>query len=155
MYSKTTQRAQEIGNLQSQVACLRELIRQKYENILAGLQEIQQLKEQHEQDQLSLRYSGASHGAGSRINMQLRWQKGNDPPFKITRYFVNNTVDTVVDGDTVYLMGNLHVYSYNTSASAWCKLPHSTHRRSSLTIVNSLLTLVVGGDRDGKTTNKL
>ena len=161
VYSKSTQRAQEglqraqeIGNLQSQVACLRELIRQKDENILAGLQEIQQLKEQHERDQLSLRYSGASHGAGSRINMKLRWQEGNDPPFKITRNFVNNTVDTVVDGDTVYLMGDLHIYSYNTSASAWCKLPHSTHRRSSLTIVNSLLTLV-GGDRDGKTTNKL
>ena len=36
----------------------------------------------------------------------------------------------------------------------WSKLQHGTHRRSSLAVVNNLLTLI-GGDCDEKTTNKL
>ena len=137
-----------------QLSELRELIRQKDETILVQRQEIHQLREQCHHNQQPPQHSLATCGAESSMNIKLKWQRGSSSPFKIAKSLVNSAMEAVVDGGNIYLMADLHVYTYNTSSSTWSKLQHSTHRRSSLAIVNNLLTLI-GGDCDGKTTNKL
>jgi serine/threonine protein kinase len=177
-YSESTQRAleglqqmQEYESIKSEIACLKELVKQKNDTILAQRQEIQlqsdlrelvrqkdkeihQLREQYHRNQHLQQQSLASGGAENSVNIKLKWHGGSSSPFKIAKSLVNSAMEAVVDGDIIYLMADLHVYSYNTSSFIWSKLQHGTHRRASLTVVNNLITLI-GGDCDGKTTNKL
>ena len=164
-YSESTQRAleglqrmQEYESIKAQVTCLKELIEQKDETIRVQLQDIQHLREQrhHNVQQQPSQHPLASHRVENStcFSMKLKWQGENNSPFKIVKSLVNSAMEAVVDGDNIYLMADLYVYTYNTSSSTWFKLQHGTHRRCSLAVVNNLLTLI-GGDSDGKTTNKL
>ena len=161
--------------IQSQVAYLEEKDWQKDEAIAAGLQEIQQVKEQHkkqieiernqkeneilrltkhiselelqlgEKNQAQVQQSMASSGAEGKVSIKLKWREGNRAPCKISNIYLGEMA-AAVDGNYVYVMESKKIYAYNASTFAWSQLPDSKFDGCALAIVNNFLTLIGGND---------
>ena len=84
-----------------------------------------------------------------RERIKMTWREGRRAPFKEGGYY-----NPVADGSNMYIRTGNQVYAYTTSTSTWSQLPDSPTIRCPPVIINNLLTLV-GGLRDGATTNQL
>ena len=73
--------------------------------------------------------------------IRLNWTQGREAPCKMSR-----STDAVVDGSVAYLRpsGTNQVHAYNSTTDTWSRLPDCRTERTTLAIVNGLLTAVSG-----------
>ena len=92
--------------------------------------------------QLSRREQQKTKASSSGNSFKLRWRKGKRAPRKMYKNY-----DTVVDGNTVYVVksNTVNIYSYDVISDSWSQLPDSVHKDSSMTVINGCLTTVGGG----------
>ena len=83
--------------------------------------------------------------------IRLNWTQGR----KALREMFRST-DAVVDGSVAYFRpnGTEQVHAYNSTTDTWSRLPHCHTKRTTLAIVNGLLT-TVGGEVGDNNSNKL
>jgi hypothetical protein len=110
-----------------------ELVVAQFERRIA---ELEQQPRQREQQKTK-----ASSRGKELISFKLRWREGKRAPCGMYR-----GCDTVVDGNTVYVMKNttLNIYSYDVTSDSWSQLPDCVTKDSSITIINGYL-ITVGG----------
>ena len=78
--------------------------------------------------------------------IRLNWTQGRNAPCKMKRF-----ADAVVDGSVAYFKPSWTepVHAYNSTSDTWSRLPDCHTERTTLAIVNGLLT-TVGGDYSNK-----
>ena len=83
--------------------------------------------------------------------IRMNWTQGREAPCKMSR-----STDAVVDGSVAYFRPSMtkEVYAYNSTTDTWSQLPDCRTVRTTLAIVNGLLT-TVGGTVGGNNNNKL
>ena len=83
--------------------------------------------------------------------IRLNWTRGRKAPCEMFR-----STDAVVDGSVAYFRpgGTEHVYAYISTTITWSILPDCRTKRTTLAIVNGLLT-TVGGKVGGNHSNTL
>ena len=98
--------------------------------------------------QLAQRPPSTSSGGGV---IRLNWTQGRMAPCKMV-----SSTDAVVDGSVAYFSpnGTGQLHAYNSTTDTWSRLPDCRTVRTTLAIVNGLLT-TVGGRVDGNNSNKL
>ena len=152
----------------------------KDQAVAAGLQEIQKLKQKHEQLErdmnemfeekvktsaqviasLERQITEFKQQLEEQQNDQpdtteersrLRWIEGPRAPCEIKSSF-NAVVDNYIN--TVYLRAGYHMYAYNVDTGTWLQLPQCVSIKCPSVITNNILTLI-GGEFAGSATNKL
>ena len=123
-------------------------IRDLQQSLVAKDYEIRELQQQiYHQPIAKLQFRGQSAREGP---LHLHWSKCGRAPCEMKRPSV------VVDGNMAYFnpcwLNN--VYSYNSEKQTWSSLPQCPHKRSSLAVVNGLLT-AIGGKLGTDATNQL
>ena len=83
--------------------------------------------------------------------IRLNWTQGRWAPCEMYR-----SADAGVDGSVAYIRpnGTEQVHAYNSTTDTWSRLPDCRTKRTTLAIVNGLLT-TVGGEVGGNYSNKL
>ena len=154
----------------------------KEQAIAAGLQEIQKLKQKHEQlernttDTIEEKEKQLKMSAQVIADLERRIneleQSQSDRPeassseesIRLLQWIegpkapceMRSSFNAVVDNDNneVYLRAGYHMYSYTVDSRTWLQLPECVSVKCPSVIVNNLLT-VIGGEYAGSITNKL
>ena len=139
---------QIIGDFQRKDLESEKLIRDLQQSLMTKDQQIRELQQQnHDQPTVKLQVRGQSARDGP---LSLRWSRCGRAPCKMIKPSV------VVDGKTAYFnpAGSNNVYSYDSEKQTWSSLPRCPRERSSLAVVNGLLT-AIGGGRGTDVTDRL
>ena len=151
----------------------------KDQAVAAGLQEIQKLKQKHEQlerdmkemfeEKLKTSTQMIASLEKKIIELQqqlerqqndqpeasesckLRWLEGPRAPSEMKSLF-NAVVDN--NNNSVYLRADYHMYVYTIDTSTWLQLPQCVSIKCPSVITDNILTLI-GGEFAGSITNKL
>ena len=98
-------------------------------------------------------HSDTSTRAVSRDRLVLKWREAKKAPCKIHR-----GPNVIVDGDMMYFRADEArngIYAYKSTEETWKQLPECKTERSSLAVVNNILTTIGGKGSGGKKTNQL
>ena len=87
------------------------------------------------------RKTKASSRGRELTSFKLTWREGKRAPYEMYRNY-----DTVVDGNTVYIMnGNTaNIYSYDVISDSWSQLPDCVHEDGSIVVIKGYLTTFGG-----------
>ena len=137
------------------------LEREKDEEIKTLERELHEMKEQlkKENEQATKAQSQADTTSGGEQNtekIKMIWEDGPDAPCPMSKSKGNNTVESD-DGSSLYFRKGVkafYICTCTTRLFTWSQLPDSPTLYNPSVIVNNMLT-VVGGSRDGNTTNQL
>ena len=83
----------------------------------------------------------ASSSEKELTSSKLTWREGKRTPRRMYRNY-----DTVVDGNTVYVINSntVNIYFYNVISDSWSQLPDCANESCSMTVINGCLTIVGG-----------
>ena len=120
-----------------------EQVAAQFERRIAELE--QQLSQREQQK------TKASSRGKELTSFKLKWREGKRVPCGMDR-----RCDTVVDGNTVYVMksSTVNIYSYDVISDSWSQLPDCAHSDGSIAVINGYLT-TVGGYSYPKNFNEL
>ena len=129
----------QLGRVNQQLEASEQVVAQ-FERRIAELE--QQLSQREQQ-----KTKASSRGS----SFKLRWIKGKRAPCRMYKNY-----DTVVDGNTVYIVksNTINIYSYDVISDSWSKLPDCVQKDGSIAVINGYLT-TVGGDAYPNCSNEL
>ena len=127
------EKERQLGRVNQQLEASEQVIAQ-FERRIA---ELEQQLSQREQQKMK-----ASSRGKELTSFKLRWREGKRAPCGMYRNY-----DTVVDGNTVYVVksSTVNIYSYDVISDSWSQLPDCVHENCSMTVINGCLTTVGGG----------
>ena len=129
------ERERQLERVNQQLETSEQVVAQ-FERRIAELE--QQLSQREQQ-----KTKASSRSRGKKLtSFKLTWREGKRAPYRMYR-----DCDTVVDGNTVYVMKSdtVNIYSYDVISDSWSQLPDCIHEYCSITIINGCLTTVGGG----------
>ena len=139
------ERERQLGLVNQQLEASEQVVAQ-FERQIAEFE--QQLINQREQQKTKVNSRGKEL-----TSFKLRWREGKSAPSEMVKI----SCDAIVYGNTVYLTNGdtVKFYAYDTTSDSWSQLPDCVHERSSIAIINGLLTTVGGGRRQSAHSNEL
>ena len=123
----------QLGRVNQQLEASEQVVAQ-FERRIAELEQQLIQKEQQKTE---------SSSRGKQLtSFKLKWREGKRAPCEMSRNY-----DTIVDGNTVYVINSdtVNIYSYDVISDSWSRLPDCVHKDSSIAIINGWLTTVGGG----------
>ena len=127
------EKERQFGRVNQQLEASEQVVAQ-FERRIAELE--QQLSQREQQK------TKASSRGKELTSFKLTWREG-----KRALCGMDRDCDTVVDGNTVYVMrsGTVNIYSYDVISDSWSQLPDCVHWDGSIKVINGCLTTVGGG----------
>ena len=127
------EKERQLGRVNQQLEASEQVVAQLERRIA----ELEQQLSQREQQNMK-----ASSRGKELTSFKLTWREGKRAPCGMYRNY-----DTVVEGNTVYVMNSntVSIYSYDVISDSWSRLPDCVHKNNSITVINGCLT-TVGGD---------
>ena len=126
------EKKRQLGHVNQQLEASEQVVAQ-FERRIAELE--QQLSQREQQK------TKASSRGKELISFKLTWRKGKRAPCGMYKNY-----DTVVDGNTVYVVksNTVNIYSYDVISDNWSQLPDCVHMDGSIAVINGSLTTVGG-----------
>ena len=127
------EKERQLGRVNQQLEASEQVVAQLERRIT----ELEQQLSQREQQKTK----ASSRGKGL-TSFKLTWREGKRAPCRMHRNY-----DTVVDGNTVYVINSntVNIYSYDVISDSWSQLPDCVHENCSIAVINGYLTTVGGG----------
>ena len=122
----------QLGRVNQQLEASEQVVAQ----LEGRIAELEQQLSQREQQNMK-----ASSRGKELTSFKLTWREGKRAPCGMNRKY-----DTVVDGNTVYVMksGTVNIYSYDIISDNWSQLPDCVDCNGSIAVINGWLTTVGG-----------
>ena len=127
------EKERQLGHVNQQLEASEQVVAQ-FERRIAELE--------HQLSQREQQKTKASSRGKELTSFKLRWRKGKRAPCEMFR-----SCDTVVDGNTVYVMKSTttNIYSYDVISDSWSQVPDCVHEYTSIAVISGCLTTVGGG----------